>query len=348
MSIYLDYNATAPLKPHVVEAARRLLEEAREAVAVLAGATPQGVIFTSGGTEANALALNGTGRPVWASAGEHDCVLAWTPQKNRLPILENGLLDLAALEAALREDGQPALVSLQLANNETGVIQPVAEAAEIVHGLGGLLHCDAVQAPGKLAFSMEGLSCDMMTLSAHKFGGPQGAGALVLRPGLAIEAFLKGGGQEQRRRAGTENVAAIAGFGVAAASAEESLAQAAEWAEWRAGFEDRLRALEPDAMIFSSGVERLPQTSCFSLPGRSAETLLMALDLEGFALSSGSACSSGKVGPSHVLAAMGVAPEVARGALRLSFGWRSERQELDALLTALAKIIDKEEKVSAA
>lgn len=368
MSTYLDYNATAPLKPQVIEAtsavlaetgnassvhgfgrnARKRVEESREAVAALAGASPQGVVFTSGGTEANALALNGTGRPVLASAVEHDCVLAWTEENNRLPVDPQGRLDVNALEERLSVTEQPVLVSLQLANNETGVIQPITEVAKLVHAAGGLLHCDAVQAPGKITVSMENLGCDLMSLSAHKFGGPQGVGALVLRPGLAIEPFLKGGGQEQRRRAGTENVAAIAGFGAAARLAVDSLAEAGDWAVWRDAFERDLLAMEPETSIFGSNAPRLPQTSCFAVPALSAETLLMALDLEGFALSSGSACSSGKVGRSHVLAAMGVAPEPAKRALRLSFGWNTRSEDLSAVLNALITILDKQKKVSAA
>lgn len=352
---YLDFNATAPARPEVIEAvanamrstgnassvhgagrdARRIVETARRSVAALAGGRSQDVIFTSGGTEANNLALKGSGRDrILVGAGEHDSVLQAAPGATRVPLTSDGVADLAKLTDLLNDDNRPSLVSLMLANNETGVIQPIAEAVEIARTAGALVHCDAVQAAGKLPLEMAELGVDMLTLSAHKFGGPQGVGALILAPGLELTPLLQGGGQERRRRAGTENVAGCAGFGVAADLASPELSKARSLSALRDDFERRIAEISPESVIFGDRVERLPNTSCVTMPGVSAETQVMALDLAGVAVSSGSACSSGKVQASHVLKAMGYDDAVASTAIRVSLGWSSEAADIGALVAA--------------
>jgi cysteine desulfurase len=352
---YLDYNATAPVRPAAAaavaatleavgnassvhaagRAARRRIEDARERVAALVGAAPAGVVFTSGGTEANALALTGSGAArLLVSAVEHDSVLRNAPEAAPIPVDRNGVVDLAALERLLGDArGEPCLVSLMLANNETGVIQPVAEAAAIARTHGARLHCDAVQAAGKIAVDMIALGVDMLTLSAHKIGGPQGVGALVLRDGVTLTPLFRGGGQERGRRAGTENLPGIAGFGAAAAAA---LADLAAGAPARiAAQRDRLEAaLGSQAVVHGAGAARLPNTSCIGLPGRSAEIQVMALDLAGVAVSSGAACSSGKVRASHVLGAMGLSAADAGCAIRVSLGWASSEDDVDRFVAA--------------
>lgn len=372
--IYLDFNATAPLHPQARtaviaaldvignassvhaegRAARNLVESARSKVALLVGAAAENVIFTSGGTEAANLALTlslrhgaGTGSGfLLAGAGEHSCVLdghRFGEAARIVPLQLDGSLDLAALVAALDQlQGGRPILALQAANNETGVIQPVAEAARFVHARDGLVICDAVQAAGRIDCSLAALQADVMILSAHKFGGPKGAGALVFATDhLHIdEALVRGGGQERGLRAGTENVAAIAGFGDAAdAAANERASGEGRWTVWRDRFEAELRRIAPDAIVFGAAAKRLPNTSAFAVPGVAAETLLIALDLDGVALSSGSACSSGKVRPSHVLAAMGVAPEIARGALRVSFGWSTCDDDISGFCETLEKTL---------
>ena len=368
--IYLDWNATAPLRPEAREAmaaawdlsgnpssvhaegrhARRLVEDARAAVARAVGALPRNVVFTSGGTEANALALTpGLRRdstpPVerlLVSAIEHASVLVGgrfpTEAIGRIGVTSAGLLDLDRLRATLQSD-PPALVSVMLANNETGAVQPVAEAAEIVHAAGGLLHVDAIQAFGKIPFDIKGLNADLITVSGHKIGGPKGAGAVVLAEGVrGLEPLLRGGGQELGRRAGTENVADIAGFGAAVRAAIGSLENDAIRIEnLRNRLEKGLRQT-PGAIVFSGDVPRLPNTTLFTVPGMRAETAVIGFDLEGIAVSSGSACSSGKVQPSHVLKAMGFGPKIAQGAVRLSLGWSTSPADIDRCLEAWRKL----------
>lgn len=349
--IYLDYNATSPLKAAAravaVEwlgqvgnassvhgcgrAARQAIEAAREKIALMVGAAPAEVVFTSSGTEANNLALRGfPDRPVFASAVEHPSVLRLAG--TTIPVDERGLIDLAQLDRSLSEIGRPVVMSLMLANNETGVIQPVAEAARIVHQHSGLIHCDAVQAPGRIAVSIGDLGVDLLSLSAHKLGGAQGAGALVLKTGVEPQALLVGGGQERGRRAGTENVAALAAFGVVAAHHEDDLADASRIAGLRDRLEAEIAAIAPDATIFGQSVPRLGNTSSIAMPGVLAETQLMVFDLAGIAISAGSACSSGKIGPSHVLAAMAAAPDVARQTIRVSLGASSDDAAIDRLV----------------
>ena len=355
--IYLDYNATAPIKPEVVTAVsetmmlagnpssvhgfgrdvRKRIEDAREQIAALIGCSPPELVFTAGGTEANNTALSGAGRRVLiVSAIEHPAVLrtaeAVAEEHIVLPVDGEGLLDMASLDKALAAHGPEALVSVMLANNETGVIQPVAEIAARATAAGALVHCDAVQAPGRIPVSFAGLGVDMMSIAAHKFAGPKGIGALVVRSGLEIAPLIHGGGQERGLRGGTENAAGIVGFGTAAQLAQGDLARAGEIAALRDRMESRLRETEPDVVIFSQGAERLPNTSCLTMPGVQSETQVMGLDLAGVAVSAGSACSSGKVEPSHVLRALGAADAVGGCAIRVSMGWATTEEESERFL----------------
>jgi cysteine desulfurase len=367
--VYLDYNATAPLRPEAREAmlaaldlygnpssvhaegraARVAIEGAREEVARLAGACSEDVIFTSGGTEANALAVasENPGQPCFMSAIEHPSVLASfrfaRGQVTYLPVAKDGVIDLYFLAEALSahhlKGGAKPFVSLMAANNETGAVQPVAAAGEIVHDKGGILHSDAVQVAGKLPVNLSFLGADMVSLSAHKLGGPKGVGALVIREGVRVEPLLKGGSQERRRRAGTENIPGIVGFGAAAKSAAAELSKAWEIAKLRDELEARALEVAPETVVFSASVPRLPNTSCIAVPGAKAETLVIWLDLAGIAVSSGSACSSGKVEASHVLNAMGVSPELARGAIRVSLGLGTRRTDIQRFIDAWAAMI---------
>ncbi len=370
---YLDWNATAPLRleardamvracdvvgnPSSVHAegraARRLVEEARRNVAVLVGADPRNVIFTSGGTEANFAVLSPAievgsdkrGRDrLLVSAIEHPSVRCGGRFAARaiddIPATSAGEVDLGVLERQLARGGRP-LVSIMLANNETGVIQPVPAAATLVHQAEGLLHVDAVQAAGKIPVDMAVLGADVLTLSAHKIGGPKGVGALIKRDEALhlADPLIRGGGQERGARAGTENVTGIAGFGAAAAVAGRALAEEfRRVAALRDRLEEGLRASSSNLVIFGAGRERLPNTTCFAVPGLRAETAVIALDLDGIAVSSGSACSSGKVAASHVLAAMGVDPALARGAIRVSLGFSSTDEEVHRFLSAWNKL----------
>ncbi len=350
---YLDHAASAPLcaearaamlgamaltgNPSSVHrfgrAARALLEASRRQVAALAGASPAGVVFTSGGSEANSLAL--TGLAVAArivSAVEHESVSAAAPTAARLPVDGSGVADLVALEALLAGLPAPALLSLMLVNNETGVIQPVAEAAALVHRAGGLLHCDAVQAAGRLPLDRAALGADLLTLSAHKLGGPMGVGALVLDERLTLAPLIAGGGQERRRRGGTENLIGIAGFGAAAALAGGEIADAPRLAALRADLERGARALAPELRIPGAAAARVAGISCLILPGKAAETQVMALDLAGIAVSAGAACSSGKARASATLSAMGIAADLAACAIRVSLGRGSGRGEVERFL----------------
>jgi cysteine desulfurase len=358
---YLDYNATAPVRPPVAEAVaralaltgnpssihgpgrttRRLLEDSRDAIAALTGAASDGVIFTSGATEANALALSGWQRPViLASAVEHASIAEGAVSRF-VPVDRHGVIDLAVLGQMLAETEQPVLLALMLANNETGVIQPVAEAAKIAKVHGALVHCDAVQAAGRLPIDIRLLGVDSLALSAHKMGGAPGIGALVLADGQAdLQALWKGGGQERKRRSGTENVPGIAGFAAVARLAAAEIARQPKLAVLRDRLESDVKRLMPTAVIFSEGANRLGNTSCIAVPGMTAQTLLMALDLAQVAVSAGSACSSGKLAPSRVVAAMGY-PELAAAAIRVSFGWASQDSDVDHFLAAFAAIVVK-------
>ena len=315
--------------------ARAAIERARGAVARLAGAAPADLVFTSGGTEANHLALLGAGRNrVLVSAGEHAAVLEARPDAQRVALDRDGRVDLADLERRLQETQEPALVAVMLANNETGVVQPLAEVVALARAAGALVHCDAVQAAGKLPLDLVDLGVDSLALSAHKLGGPQGVGALATRPGLALAAIQRGGGQERKLRSGTENLPGIAGFGVAAEAACAGLDAMAGLASLRDRLERGLRDLAPTVQVFGSEVARLPNTSCFAVPGLAGETQVIALDLAGVAVSAGSACSSGKVEPSHVLLAMGADALTAASAIRVSLGWDSRDEDVTGFLRA--------------
>lgn len=329
--------------------ARRLVEDARAAVAAAVGADPRNVVFTSGGTEANALALTPglrrhAGQAVErliVSSIEHASVLAGgrfaAEDTAIVRASDSGVVDRDHLRALL--EGPPALVSVMLANNETGALQPVTEIAELVHGAGGLLHVDAVQAFGKMPIDINLLKTDLLSISAHKVGGPKGVGALVLAEGVAgLEALVRGGGQELGRRAGTENVPGIAGFGAAVRVAMAGLdSDVAGMEKLRLRLEEGLRQTR-GVFVFSQNVPRLPNTTLFAVPGLKAETAVIGFDLEGIAVSSGSACSSGKVQPSHVLEAMGFGPELAKGGVRLSLGWSTTVAEVDRCLEAWRKL----------
>jgi cysteine desulfurase len=369
---YLDHNATSPLRPEARQAmiacldlpgnassvhaegraARAQVEDAREAVAAAIRCAPRQIVFTSGGTEANVMALS----PVWlgeaarpvrlfVSAVEHPSVLKGgqfaAGDVELLPIDVDGVVDVEAAKGAFRawherSGGAPFLVSVMLANNETGAIQPVAEIASAVQALNGLLHSDAVQAFGKLPLDARILGADLLSVSAHKMGGPKGAGALaVLRDDLPVATLFRGGGQEAGYRAGTENIPAIAAFGAVAGS---GLREPEAIRALRDRLETEITKSAPGLVVFSQGVPRLPNTSCFAVAGLDAETLLMAFDLAGVAVSSGSACSSGKVARSHVLEAMGVAPELTAGAIRVSLGWSTSEADIERFLAAWGDI----------
>ncbi|TKT73147.1 cysteine desulfurase [Afipia massiliensis] len=366
--VYLDWNATTPLRPEARaamaaafdvsgnpssvhsegRAARRLVEDARAAVAEAVGADLRNVIFTSGGTEANALALTPAlhqsgGEPVQrliVSAIEHPSVLAGgrfaQGAVEIAPVLPSGVIDLESL-AALLAGGPPALVSIMLANNETGAIQPVSEVAALVHEAGNLLHVDAVQALSKIP--IKALGADILTISAHKIGGPKGIGAVAVAAGVeGLYALVRGGGQEQGRRAGTENVPGIAGFGAAVRAGVASIdVDASRMKSLQARLETGLRN-HPGTVIFSDAVSRLPNTTLVSAPGLKAETAVIGFDLEGIAVSSGSACSSGKVQPSHVLQAMKADPALLQGAIRFSLGWDTTEADIDRCLEAWIKL----------
>lgn len=353
---YLDCNATMPIRPAVIQRmgeilaepgnassvhgfgrrARKAVEDARAAIAALAGTDPNYVVFTGGATESNNTVIRSyAGQPIIVSAIEHPSVLECAPDAIRAPVLPNGVIDMDALENLLRQH-QPALLCVMYVNNETGVIQPVAECVRLARRVSPQthIHCDAVQAAGRIPIDFSALQVDTLTLSAHKMGGPQGVGALIMAPGTRLTRLLHGGGQEKRQRAGTENVAGIAGFGVAATMAAESLADAARLGVLRDKMEAALLAHEPRLTVHGADAPRVTNTTQISLPGIGAETQLMALDLAGVAVSSGAACSSGTIKPSPVLKAMGVADSRALGALRVSLGWSTTKEDIDQFIAA--------------
>jgi cysteine desulfurase len=364
--IYLDYNATAPLRPEARDAllaaldignpssvheegrkARALVEAARADVARLVGAPAETVIFTSGGTEACNLALGlrqapaGEIKRLLVSAIEHSAVLAAAKESGmpveELPVTPDGVLDLDALDAALADD-TPALVCVMLANNETGVIQPIAEVAAKTRAHGSLLFCDGVQAAGKIDINLFALGVDALSLSGHKLGAPMGVGALVTRPAVVVPPQLIGGGQELGRRAGSENISGITAFAAAARAAMRDLEAFADLADRRDEMEAALLAAQAQLVVYGKGAPRLANTSCFALSGLNAETLVMAMDLAGISVSAGSACSSGKVSRSHVLAAMQAEPHISKGVLRVSLGWQSRAEDTQKLVNEWSKL----------
>jgi cysteine desulfurase len=364
---YLDHNATSPLRPEAREAmiaafncagnpssvhgegraARAIVEQARETVASVFGAPPAAVTFTSSGTEAaNWLLQASNGVRLTLPAVEHPCVLKGHRFADRdaqtLPVSGQGVVDLAALEEALEagpaQEGS-TIVAIQAANNETGVLQPLSDVGFLTKIKNATFICDAVQAVGRIPLADLALA-DALFFSAHKFGGPKGVGAVIWRGSAPVPpALVRGGGQERRNRSGTENVAGIAGLAAALEAADKEQVIWNERAQkLQSKLETGLRAVAPEAAIFGEGAARLPNTTCFAIPGKRAETLLIAFDLEGVALSSGSACSSGKLERSHVLAAMGVPHADSEGAIRVSTGWTTEEADIERFLAALAKI----------
>jgi len=357
-AIYLDHNATTTVRPQAVQAvadvlarcgnassvhrfgrlAKRALEDAREQVAALVRVKPSQVIFTGGGTEANNLALGGSGcERVLASSVEHVSVLNGRDDIIEIPVDDEGLLDLHALSALISDGQAPTLISVMYANNETGVIQPVGEIAERIHAGRALFHCDAIQGTGKTAISFADTDADLLSLSAHKIGGPQGVGALIVREGINLTPQIRGGGQELRKRAGTENLPGIAGFGAAAEVALTDIEKFSRLAVLRDRLEVQIKQLAP-VRVFGAGAERLPNTSCFTMPGVDSEVQVMGLDIAGVAVSAGSACSSGKVEPSHVLDAMGIEESEAGSAIRVSFGWDSKDSDVDRFVEAWGNV----------
>lgn len=371
---YLDWNASAPLLPEARDAmltgldltanpssvhaegrsARRMVEDARRDVAALCGARPDHVVFTSGASEAVALALTPDWRmgraslacsKLYTSTTDHSVVIGGgrfaKDDVVELPVDGNGILDFDALTAALaahdKTNGLP-LVAVHLANNETGVIQPVAKIAKIVHDAGGILVLDAVQAGGRVSLDISELSVDFLILAAHKIGGPKGAGALVGRSDVLMPSpIATGGGQERGHRAGTENYAALAAFGAAARIALENLPRAAELRNRRDALQATILDIVPDAVVFGAKTDRLCNTVFFAIPGVRAETAQIAFDLAGVAVSSGSACSSGKVGASRVLKAMGFGEDVS--GIRVSIGHATDDAEIAFFTEALRQFV---------
>jgi cysteine desulfurase len=354
--IYLDYNATSPISPEVREAvskameaggnpssvhaegrnARRLVEEAREKVASLLGAKPSQVVFTSGGTEANNQALKrGDARSLLISSIEHESILTFKDRAVLLPVTSDGLIDIDEADRLMDVVPRNSLVAVMMANNETGVIQPVEQLARRAREKGHLFHTDAVQAAGRLKIDFQKLGATSLSISAHKIGGPQGVGALVVDEEWAPDALLLGGGQERNRRSGTENVAGIVGFGVAAELAAKNLEQVSGLSELRDRLETALCDIGGDRVCaFGKQAPRLSNTIYLGLRNVPAETQVVALDLAGVAVSAGSACSSGKVRQSTVLKAMGLGEEWVGSAVRYSLGWKTSPSDIDGCIAA--------------
>ncbi len=360
---YLDHNATAPVRPEVIDAvsaamamdgnalsvheegrrAHKIVEDAREEIRSLVNAPVNGVVFTSSGTESIHYVLHGAVKAhgikrIYISAFEHPAVTANAETTGAaieiLPVTSAGVIDLDLLRERLHRyqagESGPFLVCLMFANNETGVIQPIAEAAAITHEFSGLLFCDAAQAVGKVPVNFVMSGADIMSFTGHKFGGPLGVGAVIAGPNLPLDPVLRGGGQEMNRRASTTNTPGIAGLGKACAMAKESLARAEEIARLRN--EMQAAVINAGARVWGGEAERLPGTLCLSAPAFSGATQLMSMDLAGIAVSAGSACSSGKSNPSHVLTAMGASEEEATTSIRVSLGWNSTREDADAFI----------------
>lgn len=361
---YLDYNATAPVRPEVRQAmldamrapgnassihhygrtARKLLEDARAKLAKLVDANPADIVFTASATEANHLALQGLprGTRVLASAVEHLSVLKQPIDPQIIPVDGNGVVDLGALEALLAASDQPTVVSVMIANNEIGTIQPLAEVVTLAKRYGALVHSDAVQAVGRLPLSFAELGLDLMSLGFHKCGGPVGVGALVMRPGLTLTPYLCGGGHERQLRAGTHNIPAIAGLG---ALMDRLLSEGEVERQQQLVLQQRLerglQAFGAAVTIMAAKAPRLPNTCCVGIANVAADQQLIKLDMAGVAVSSGSACSSGKVGASRVLQAMNIAPALLQSTIRLSWGWATTAADIDALLQAYQQLLPK-------
>lgn len=359
MKVYLDHNATTPMRPEVRDLviqimegvgnassvhgygrdARKYVEDARTQVADLCNVESTQVTFTSGATESINTVLHAyKNKRVITSAIEHPAVLESAPHATRIPVTKDGIIDLNAYEELLNESEAPALVCIMLVNSETGVIQPVAEAAKLAHDKGALVFVDAVQGAGRLDLNMRKLGADYMALSAHKMAGPQGVGALITKKDIETPKFMLGGGQEKNCRAGTHNTAGIAGMGLAAQMAKENLKHYEELTKLRDNMEARMRTFSNKLTIYGESAPRVGNTCNVGLQGMPAQTQLMALDLDGIAVSSGSACSSGSFKPSHVLTAMGADEDEAKSALRISLGWNTTSADIDAFLESYEKI----------
>ncbi|MEM8833672.1 MAG: cysteine desulfurase family protein [Pseudomonadota bacterium] len=357
---YLDYNATAPIRPEVIDlvtqvmgevgnassvhghgrAARKYVEDARMQVATLCGVDPDQVIFTSGATEAtNAMLSHYRDKKTLISAIEHPAVIDSLPDAIHLPVTKDGVVDLKIYKEKLQSE-KPELVSVMLVNSETGVIQPIEEMAALAHEHDALFHTEVVQAAGRMDISLDKLDVDAISLSAHKFAGPQGVGALILRKGLDAPKFMRGGGQEKNCRAGTHNTAGIAGMGLAAEIALKEMSDyQTRIQKMRDDLETKIKEITGSAIIYGENTPRIHNTTNVGLPSCEAQTQLMALDLDGIAVSSGSACSSGTFKPSAVLMAMGVSEEEAKCALRLSLGWNTTPDDIDRFIESWSKLV---------
>lgn len=366
---YLDYNAAAPLAPAAMaamtaamrasgnpssvhrhgRAARRLVEDARSAVAAATGAEPADLVFTGSGTEACRLMLRFPGRPrVVAAATEHAAVLANGDATEIAPVDGDGLIDLPALDRILGDRGEDAVVAVMLANNETGVIQPIPEIAACVHAKGGLLAVDAAQAFGKVPVDLTKLGADALALSSAKIGGPIGVGAAAFRRGLTPLPLLTGGGQERGLRGGSENVVGVAGFGAAAGEVDRLLAGQTEIRRLRDRLEAAIARIAPGTRSAGSGAPRLANTAAVPMPGTPAATQVMSFDLAGYAVSAGAACSSGKVARSHVLAAMGLPDAIVDGTVRVSLGPGVTDADVDGFADAWSALYSKRRRTEAA
>ena len=360
--IYLDHNATAPVYPEVVDAVstglrelgnassvhadgrsvRGTIEDARDSVGKLIGVPSSAITFSSGGTEANATVIrgllgSGVVSNVYCSAVEHPSVLEHVNPQYHCPVNSDGQIDLNELEDVLKKQDAPFLFCIMLANNETGVIQPVSEVSALVHDQGGLVLCDSVQGPGKLSLETDSLGADFLTFSSHKIGGPQGVGCFTMNTDVALEPLLVGGGQEKKRRSGTENAPGIAGFGVAARITGERQ-HPEHVGQIRDQLEDALLEARPDAVVFGQGVPRISNTTNIAIPGVSSERQLIKLDLAGYSVSAGAACSSGKVSSSHVLLAMGVSEDMAKSSIRISIGADTAWSDLEKFVEIWATL----------
>ena len=362
MQAYFDFNATAPIRREAIDAmneamglcgnassvhsagrtARSIVEMARNSVASLVGAESESVIFCGSGTEADNQALRCVSvKNVIISAVEHEAVMQAFSSPVKVSVGADGVVNLAALETSLAESKEKTLVSVMAANNETGVIQPIKEISRIARQHNAIMHNDAIQAAGKIPINVYDWDVDLLSLSAHKIGGPQGVGALIVNNPVSLNRFVHGGGQERGLRAGTENVAGIAGFGAAAEAALAGLDGFNSLREMRDSIEIGLLEIDPLIKIFGQDSERLPNTSKLASPGFSSETQVMGMDLAGFAISAGSACASGRVEAPYVLAAMGVDDYLAKSAIRISLGWTTTEKDVEAFVKQWSKLFSR-------
>ncbi len=371
--IYLDYNAAAPIRPEVIDImtevmieggnpssvhaigrkAKSRLEEARSLIASAINCRPQMIIFTSGGTEANNMAvLSSDKKRLITTTAEHDSIRSaasrFSGKVDVVSVDRNGVLDIDELAELLKSDGDNTIVSILYANNETGVLQDIRMIADLVHDAGGLLHIDAIQAFCKIEIDFIALGCDMMSLSAHKIGGPQGVGALVTYEKLPVLSPILGGGQEVGRRGGTENIAGIAGFGKAASMVSLSLTKMKTLEVWRDQMETDLLAHSNEVIMLGQNAPRLPNVSMIYMPGVPSDTQVMNFDLDKICVSAGSACSSGKVKSSAVIEAMTGEDKIATSTVRMSLGWGSEKEEADQFVKCWIKQYDKKHKYQSA